>query len=36
VTLQIGGVRVNEGDYLAGDANGVLVSERPFNTDTAD
>ena len=36
VTLQIGRVMVNEGDYLAGDANGVLVSERPFNTDTAD
>jgi regulator of RNase E activity RraA len=34
--LQIGDVRVNEGDYLAGDANGVLVSKRPFNTDTAD
>jgi regulator of ribonuclease activity A len=36
VMLQIGDVRVNEGDYLAGDANGVLVSKRPFNTDTAD
>jgi regulator of ribonuclease activity A len=33
VTLQIGNVRVNEGDYLAGDANGVLVSEHPFNAD---
>ena len=36
VTLQIGGVRVNEGDYLAGDANGVLVLEHPFNTDSTD
>ena len=36
VMLQIGDVRVNEGDYLAGDANGVLVSERPFSTDTVD
>ena len=35
-TLQIGGVRVNEGDYLAGDANGVLVLGRPFNTDSTD
>jgi regulator of ribonuclease activity A len=34
VTLQIGNVRVNEGDYLAGDANGVLVSEHPFNADS--
>ena len=34
VTLQIGDVRVNEGDYLAGDANGILVSEHPFNADS--
>ena len=36
VTLQIGGVTVNEGDYLAGYANGVLVLEHPFNTDSTD
>lgn len=30
VDLSLGGVDVSEGDYLAGDENGVLVSREPF------
>ena len=30
VVLILGGVEVREGDYLAGDENGVLVSRHPF------
>ena len=30
VDLTLGGVNVSEGDYLAGDENGVLISREPF------
>ena len=30
VVLTLGGVDVSEGDYLAGDENGVLISREPF------
>ena len=30
VVLTLGGVNVSEGDYLAGDENGVLISREPF------
>jgi len=30
VALTLGGVAVSEGDYLAGDENGVLISREPF------
>ena len=30
VILTLGGVAVSEGDYLAGDENGVLISRQPF------
>jgi len=30
VVLTLGGVDVSEGDYLAGDENGVLISRKPF------
>jgi regulator of ribonuclease activity A len=30
VVLILGGVEVREGDYLAGDENGVLVGRHPF------
>ena len=30
VALTLGGVDVSEGDYLAGDENGVLISREPF------
>ena len=30
VDLTLGGVNVSEGDYLAGDENGVLISHEPF------
>ena len=30
VVLTLGGVDVSEGDYLAGDENGVLISRQPF------
>ena len=31
VALSLGGVAVSEGDFLAGDQNGVLVLDRAFN-----
>jgi regulator of RNase E activity RraA len=31
VSLSLGGVAVSEGDFLAGDQNGVLVLDRAFN-----
>ena len=30
VVLTLGSVDVSEGDYLAGDENGVLISREPF------
>lgn len=30
VVLTLGGVDVSEGDYLAGDENGVLINRQPF------
>ena len=30
VTLNLGGIEISDGDYVAGDENGVLVSRQPF------